>query len=151
MKKSSFKLFVLYFLLLPMLFITSVEKVYCKSYSQGNSSKYKVYILAGQSNMAGVGMNHELPSEFLGEQENVKIYAEGTIESSLRKVWSTLRPGFGSGSGAFGPELTFGKDMAKMYPDSQILLIKCGWSEHQCKGTGVHLVPAGLPEVYTKI
>jgi hypothetical protein len=134
MKKSSFKLFVLYFLLLPMLFITSVEKVYCKSYSQGNSSKYKVYILAGQSNMAGVGMNHELPSEFLGEQENVKIYAEGTIESSLRKVWSTLRPGFGSGSGAFGPELTFGKDMAKMYPDSQILLIKCGWSGTSLQG-----------------
>lgn len=79
-------------------------------------------------------MNHELPSELLEVQENVKIFAEGTIESSLRKVWSPLRPGFGAGSGAFGPELTFGRDIAKMYPDSEILLIKCGWSGTSMQG-----------------
>jgi len=117
-----------------MLIIVSTKGTYSKSYAQGSSSKHKVYILAGQSNMAGVGMNHELPSELLEVQENVKIYAEGTVESSLKKVWSPLRPGFGAGSGAFGPELTFGRDIAKIYPDSQIFLIKCGWSGTSLQG-----------------
>ncbi|NLD50502.1 MAG: sialate O-acetylesterase, partial [Clostridiaceae bacterium] len=99
-----------------------------------SSSKNKVFILAGQSNMAGVGMNHELPSEYLGSQEKVKIYAEGTVDASLKGAWSTLRPGFGSGSGCFGPELTFGRDMAKAYPDSQIYIIKCGWSGTSLQG-----------------
>lgn len=134
MKKSGFNLFLIYFFLMPMLIIVSTKGAYSKSYAQGSSSKHKVYILAGQSNMAGVGMNHELPSELLEVQENVKIYAEGTVESSLKKVWSPLRPGFGAGSGAFGPELTFGRDIAKIYPDSQIFLIKCGWSGTSLQG-----------------
>lgn len=101
---------------------------------KGSSSKNKVFILAGQSNMAGVGMNHELSSEYLGVQERVKIYAEGTVDSSLKGVWSPLRPGFGSGSGCFGPELTFGRDMAKAFPDSEIYIIKCGWSGTSLQG-----------------
>lgn len=93
-----------------------------------SSAQYKVFILAGQSNMAGVGMNHELSSEYLKVQDNVKIYAEGTVDTSINGIWSSLRPGFGSGAGAFGPELTFGEDIASRLPNSKILLIKCGWS-----------------------
>lgn len=129
MKKKKLQLIILCFLLVSMFFITKYERVYGAS-----SSKHKVFILAGQSNMAGVGMNHELSTEYLGVQEKVKIYAEGTVEASLKGAWSTLKPGFGSGSGCFGPELTFGMDMSKAYPDSEILLIKCGWSGTSLQG-----------------
>lgn len=123
MRKSKLKKFVLYSLLVLLFSVP-----YGRVYGEGNSPKCKVYILAGQSNMVGIGMNHELSSEYLGVQEKVKIYAEGTVNSSLKGVWSPLRPGFGGDSGCFGPELTFGRDMSAAYPDSEILLIKCGWS-----------------------
>ena len=130
-KKSNLYLGVLYFLLVSLSLFVPSEKVYGEN---SNPSNYKVFVLAGQSNMAGVGMNHELPTKYLDVQENVKIYAEGTVESSLKGAWSQLRPGFGSGSGCFGPELTFGRDMSAKYPDSQIFLIKCGWSGTSLQG-----------------
>lgn len=130
MKKSKLLLIVICFLLISTMFIVPYESVYGAS----STSKYKVYILAGQSNMAGVGMNHQLTSEYLGVQEKVKIYAEGTVDASLKGVWSPLRPGFGSGSGCFGPELTFGRDILSAYPDSQILIIKCGWTGTSLQG-----------------
>ena len=125
MKKLN--LIVIGLLIIPLLFVAPTERVY-------GASNYKVFILAGQSNMAGCGMNHELSSEYLGAQEKVKIYAEGTVEANLKGAWSTLKPGFGSGSGCFGPELTFGRDISKAYPDSEILLIKCGWSGTSLQG-----------------
>lgn len=125
MKKIN--LIVISLLLIPLLFVAPTERVY-------GASSYKVFILAGQSNMAGCGMNHELSAEYLGSQERVKIYAEGTVEASLKGAWHTLKPGFGSGSGCFGPELTFGIDITKAYPDSEILLIKCGWSGTSLQG-----------------
>ena len=130
MKKVNKKLIALGLLIISLLFIAPTERVN----AAGSNSKHKVFILAGQSNMAGCGMNHELSAEYLGEVEKVKIYAEGTVESSLKGTWSTLRPGFGSGSGCFGPELTFGKEISKAYPDCEILLIKCGWSGTSLQG-----------------
>lgn len=124
MRKSNINKIVLYLLLVSLLFVVPSQRVY----GADNSSKCKVYILAGQSNMVGIGMNHELSSEYLVTQENVKIYAEGTVNSSLKGVWSSLRPGFGGDSGCFGPELTFGREMSAAYPNSEILIIKCGWS-----------------------
>lgn len=92
------------------------------------TAKYQVFILAGQSNMAGDGMNHEITAQYHEVQENVKIYAEGTVSNTVSGVWSSLRPGFGSGSGTFGPELIFGRDMAKNLPENKVLIVKCGWS-----------------------
>jgi len=129
MKKSSLYLVFICFLV-PLIFSVSSKEVY----SASTSSKQKVYILAGQSNMAGVGMNHELSEEYLGVQERVKIYVEGTAESSVKGVWSSLEPGFGSGGGCFGPELSFGIDISKAYPESEILIIKCGWSGTSLQG-----------------
>lgn len=130
MKKVNVNFIGIGLMILSLLLAAPIERVYGAS----TSSKHKVFIMAGQSNMAGCGMNHELSAEFLGEQEKVKIYAEGTVEASLKGKWSTLKPGFGSGSGCFGPELTFGIDISKAYPDSEILLIKCGWSGTSLQG-----------------
>ena len=58
----------------------------------------------------------------------MKIYASGTVDDEVAGKWGTLKIGYGGGSGCFGPELTFGRDIAKLMPDSKILLIKEGWS-----------------------
>lgn len=124
MRKFIMNKVVIGLLLIPLLLLAQSEGVK----AAGSSQKCKVYIMAGQSNMVGIGMNHELPSEYHGVQERVMIYAEGTVDTSMKGVWSPLKPGFGGASACFGSELTFGRDMAAAYPDSQILIIKCGWS-----------------------
>ncbi|KNY25587.1 sialate O-acetylesterase [Pseudobacteroides cellulosolvens] len=93
-----------------------------------SGAPYKIFLLAGQSNMAGIGMNHELTPEYKEPIENVKIYASGTVDNGIAGTWGTLKIGYGSGIGCFGPELIFGRDIAKLMPDSKILLIKEGWS-----------------------
>ncbi|HOV25821.1 MAG TPA: sialate O-acetylesterase [Pseudobacteroides sp.] len=93
-----------------------------------SGAPYKIFLLAGQSNMAGIGMNHELTPEYKEPIENVKIYASGTVDNDVAGEWGTLKIGYGGGSGCFGPELTFGRDIANLMPDSKILLIKEGWS-----------------------
>jgi hypothetical protein len=95
---------------------------------------YKIFLLAGQSNMCGIGMNHELPSDLKNPVESVKIYAAGTIESSMANKWGTLTLGYGTGGGNFGPEFTFGRDIAPKLPDSKVLLIKVSWSGTSLSG-----------------
>ncbi|HEY9062240.1 MAG TPA: sialate O-acetylesterase [Pseudobacteroides sp.] len=99
-----------------------------------SGAPYKVFLLAGQSNMAGIGMNHELTPEYKEPIEGVKIYASGTVDNGFGGSWGTLKIGYGGGSGCFGPELIFGRDMARLLPDSKILLIKEGWSGTSLSG-----------------
>jgi len=78
----------------------------------------RAWILAGQSNMIGYGSNNDdLPPSLRQSQAGVKISSNG-------KTWVDLAPGFGPDGNSFGPELTFGHDMAAAYPDEDILLVK---------------------------
>lgn len=78
----------------------------------------KVWILAGQSNMIGYGSdNNDLPPTLRQPQAGVKISSNG-------RTWVDLTPGFDPVGNGFGPELTFGRDMAAAFPDVDILLVK---------------------------
>jgi len=94
-----------------------------------------VFVLGGQSNMAGGGHSKNLPAELRQPNENVLIF-DG-------KEWKPLAPG-----GRFGPEVTFGAAMAKAL-GRKIGIIKFAVS-------GSHLVwdwnPAGKAKnnVYAK-
>jgi hypothetical protein len=77
----------------------------------------KVFILAGQSNMAGVTPTAGLPSNLTQIQPDVMIYADGHINPLKVNQWLNLGPDFGYDLGYFGPELTFGRTMA----DSSLL------------------------------
>ena len=78
----------------------------------------KVWLLAGQSNMIGYGSrNDDLPPTLRQPQAGVKISTNG-------RTWVDLAPGFGPTGGSFGPELTFGREMAAAFPDVDILLVK---------------------------
>ncbi len=105
---------------------------------------YKLYFLAGQSNMVGVGFINELPKKYNHISENVMIFRgnPGDDNKPVHKlrgiaamgVWGKLRPGYAGGSMSdgknsylgerFGPELSFGQTLEKLYPNQKIAIIK---------------------------
>ncbi|MDP6931804.1 MAG: sialate O-acetylesterase, partial [Myxococcota bacterium] len=91
----------------------------------------EVYLLAGQSNMEGLGQVVALPQTQRVAQDDVWIYWSGV------PVWRGLEPssGYSSGWGAyFGPEVTFGRAMADALADQQVALIK-----HSVGGTDLEV------------
>ena len=99
---------------------------------------YKVYFLGGQSNMDGYGHVDDLPDSIRNKKSPVMIFTGRTVldddASGGVGKWEPLRPGHGTGfrtdgktnrpSDRFGPELTFGTTIAKMWPESRVALVK---------------------------
>ena len=71
----------------------------------------KVFILAGQSNMEGLGETRRVPEPFRQRPENVTLYLQGEPVGLLSEE-------------TFGPEVTFALARAATWPDSEIVLIK---------------------------
>jgi hypothetical protein len=89
--------------------------------AQGKSEKpYKIFLLAGQSNMDGCGRSEELPKNYREHPDNIV-----TWDNKL-KVWVPL--GEDSFAAArekqFGPEIVFSHKISAAYPDHTIALIK---------------------------
>jgi hypothetical protein len=87
--------------------------VLCSSFTQAQT---KVYLLAGQSNMVGWCSNSGLPPELQQSRPDIPIY--------WQNLWWDLQPGLGGDSGKFGPEITFGRDMADIHSGDNIELVK---------------------------
>jgi len=89
----------------------------------------KVFILAGQSNMAGSTPTTGLPSNLTQIQPDVIMYASGQIDTLKANQWLNLGPDFGGDSGYFGPELAFGRTMADSLSDTgvKVALIKLAY------------------------
>jgi hypothetical protein len=97
-----------------------------------------VYLLAGQSNMDGLGLISELPDAYKAPFEGVLIYNpnrrndQDSIEDE--GFWDALQPGHGSGYGfdstghkfsdKFGIELSFARTMREFQPEQAIALFK---------------------------
>ncbi len=84
----------------------------------------KVFLLAGQSNMAGYASVSGLPAALAQPQNGIMIFAGGQVSAAMADTWGTLGPNYGYTKGYFGPELTFGRTMADSMPGSRIALIK---------------------------
>lgn len=80
------------------------------------SAATRVFLLAGQSNMVGVGEASDLKAPYDKPPANVKIWGG--------KGWKELGPGVSNKPNRFGPEIAFGHAMSKAYPDDEIYLIK---------------------------
>jgi hypothetical protein len=119
--------------------------------STSSEKIWNVYILAGQSNMDGLGLVSELPEALLGIQKNVWIYNPNRRDDQQNiddtGFWEILREGHGSGfatdgsqsyySDKFGIELSFAKSLQELDSSQNILLIKYakgGASIHQDAG-----------------
>ncbi len=87
---------------------------------------YRLYYLGGQSNMNGVGMVADLPEELQQPVAGVMIYEGATGPDGMAPVdgrgqWKVLEPGPGP---AFGPEISFGREILKLHPNENIALLK---------------------------
>jgi hypothetical protein len=80
----------------------------------------RVFLLGGQSNMAGVGTNSQLAPPYIAPQTDVRFWggAFGTNH------WVDLAPGFGNTASQFGPEISFGRALKDAYPNDDVYLIK---------------------------
>jgi hypothetical protein len=93
--------------------------------AQSSEKPLKAFILAGQSNMAGWGDSTELPDDLRKGHDRVLMFDDGK--------WQPLRPHapamqnqkrFGLTEFHFGPEVSFGHELAKAFPDETIGIIK---------------------------
>ncbi|MGD7652843.1 MAG: sialate O-acetylesterase [Verrucomicrobiales bacterium] len=88
-------------------------------------AKARVFLLAGQSNMAGAGLYDQLEKAEQTPPEKVRIWH--------KNQWQELGPGISANKGRFGPELAFGRAIHQAFPDDDIYLIKTA-----AGGTSMH-------------
>lgn len=103
----------------------------------------KLFLLAGQSNMQGMGgfpgatygstyypPDDPCPAPYNAVQTNVKFWDYGTPSGGENRPetvgagWVDLRPGFGWYPSEFGPEVSLGYALSQKYPDDEIYLVK---------------------------
>jgi len=136
--------------------------------SQSRVEYVDVYILAGQSNMDGLGLIKDLPEDLNKVQQEVYIYNPNrrNDQEEIEEIgyWEALRPGHGSGfsivggqsrySDKFGVELSFALKMRELNPSQRIALFKYAkggasihpdaagnwgsWSPSFTKGNGIN-------------
>lgn len=80
-----------------------------------------VYLLAGQSNMDGVGLVTGLPPSMQVASPTIPLFWSG------RWAWQGLAPSSYSGAQYFGPEVTMGHRLLEIAPEQPIALIKHAW------------------------
>jgi hypothetical protein len=107
---------------LPLL---AVLAVLLAASAHAGDKPLKTFIFAGQSNMRGWGDSAKLPDELRKGNDRVLMFEEG--------IWQPLRPHspafriqqpYGLTEFHFGPEISFGNELAKAFPDETIGIIK---------------------------
>ncbi len=107
------------------LFLAIVLTVMATVVSHAADKRIKTFICAGQSNRVGWGDSTQLPDDIRKGNVRVLMFEDGK--------WQPLRPhapAFGGQTKAglteyhFGPEIAFGNEMAKAWPEETIGVIK---------------------------
>lgn len=85
----------------------------------------KVFVLAGQSNMVGLGKVAELSDEQQQPVDRALIWLDDSVHMSpRRKRWAPLEPGYGVNPQRFGPELALGRRIGEAWPERPFAIIK---------------------------
>ena len=102
-------------------------------------SVYRVFFLAGQSNMSGCGNIQELPERFKHGVPGVKIFHGSICEDRTavdgKGIWEDVMPGHGGSEfrsdgktnrygKCFGPEIGLAARLKELYPNDKIALVK---------------------------
>lgn len=107
---------IIYFLsVIVLLFANSTETIYSQIKSDQTENFYDLYLLVGQSNMAGRGI---IEAEDKLTHPRVFALGEGDIWVPAKEPLHYDKVGRGT-----GPGLSFGKEMAAAYPNVKIGLI----------------------------
>ncbi|MEZ5448853.1 MAG: sialate O-acetylesterase [Thiolinea sp.] len=80
---------------------------------QNSYARDRIFLLAGQSNMQGLGATYQLPYWQRRTPHNVEFYYKGS-----RRPLPLAR------GGRFGPEVSFAHRLARAFPRDRIILIK---------------------------
>jgi len=99
-----------------------------------SGKKIKVFVLSGQSGMAGFGRSHELPDALRKGNDRVLMFEDGKWQP-LRPFHvypESLRKKFGLTEFSFGPEIGFAHAIAEAWPNETIGIVK-----QAAGGTGV--------------
>jgi len=91
-----------------------------KVYGPARGKKIRLFILSGQSNMVGQGASYQLDDAAKRGNDRVLMFENGK--------WQPLRPLRKN----FGPEIAFGREMARAWPGETIGIVK-----QSVGGTGV--------------
>lgn len=84
-----------------------------------------VLILAGQSNMVGLGYNSELSGDDDDPVPSAHIYYNDSVHTNPNAdSWTGLGPGFGYEADRFGPELSFGRRLRELWPTRTVAILK---------------------------
>ncbi len=86
-----------------------------------------VFLLAGQSNMGGHAKG-SVPEAYREQPANLLFFEAGAYRKLAPRDYDSgavLRNG-DKGIGRFGPEISFGHEIAKTFPDRSVLLVKLG-------------------------
>lgn len=117
-------------------------------------AKVLMFLMAGQSNMAGCGITSELPSPYDVAQPAVRFWNQcnpttGWPPGGAGDAWVDLQGGFGHqfypGLSMFGPEVGFGHRLHELFPNDEIYLVKYGLSS---TNLAVNWNPDGTGAVY---
>ena len=109
---------------MPLVTAALLAVVFATS-AQAADKPIKAFILAGQSNMVGWGDSTKLPGDLRNDNDRVLMFENGK--------WQPLGPHQPANKGqervgltefSFGPEIAFGHEMAKAWPDETIGIIK---------------------------
>ena len=79
-------------------------------------NRTKIFLLGGQSNMAGSGEIKDLDEPYSDPLASIQIW-------NPEQGWIDLKPGH-DGRNEFGPDIAFGHEIAKVLPDDDIRFIK---------------------------
>lgn len=94
---------------------------FTRSMSAGDAP-VQVFILAGQSNMEGLGLNKDLPAPLDKPQNDVRIWFDNA------KGFVPLSGGFGNQTVWFGAEVTLGRTLKDKMPAQEIVFVKAAYS-----------------------
>ncbi|VGO14890.1 hypothetical protein PDESU_03460 [Pontiella desulfatans] len=107
-------------------FYVTAATAFASIHAFGNTKpKTRVFILSGQSNCGGAGNGDLLPTPLRAKDPQALLFSKYTANR-----WQPLAPykrtaeKFGIEKEGFGPELGFGREMRKAFPDDSICIIK---------------------------
>jgi carbohydrate esterase-like sialic acid-specific acetylesterase/putative metal-binding protein len=84
-----------------------------------------VFVMAGQSNMVGLGINAELGPPDAALVPMAHVFCDLTVHPNANCLsWQPLGPGYGVMPDRFGPELSFGRRLREHWPNRSIAILK---------------------------
>jgi len=85
------------------------------------SGETRLFVLAGQSNMTGVGRPFEFPEKYEASPTNL-VYYLGTWEF-LEKMAPSEQPD------VWGPEVSFAHEICRLRPEDVVVVLKFTWND----------------------